>query len=175
MIRSEIKQQLTDAYSALTGHLRQMPDIQAHMAAPGKWSPAQQAEHLVKSVRPVNLAFRLPAFVLTLMFGKANRPSRSYDELVAKYKAKLASGGKASKPFVPGIPRSPQSVYRRLDNQATSLARRIDHFSEDQLDTLILPHPLLGKLTLREMLYFTIYHAHHHGQAIKSSYVTETV
>ena len=39
---------------------------------------------------------------------------------------------------------------------------RADSFSEKQLDTFILPHPLLGKLTLREMLYFTIYHAEHH-------------
>lgn len=175
MTKSEIQRQLTEAYSALTAHLRQMPDIQAHMAAQGKWSPAQQAEHLVKSVRPVNLAFMLPSFALTMIFGKANRPSRSYDELVAKYKAKLAAGGRASKPFVPGIPGNPRSVYQRLDKQATSLARRVDRFSENQLDVLILPHPLLGKLTLREMLYFTIYHAHHHGEAIKSSYVTEQV
>ncbi len=40
--------------------------------------------------------------------------------------------------------------------------KRVDSFSEAQLDALILPHPLLGKLTLREMLYFTIYHVQHH-------------
>jgi hypothetical protein len=26
----------------------------------------------------------------------------------------------------------------------------------------VLPHPLLGKLTIREMLYFTVYHGEHH-------------
>jgi hypothetical protein len=46
------------------------------------------------------------------------------------------------------------------------LARRIDRFSETQLDQLILPHPLLGKLTLREMLYFTIYHVQHHQKQL---------
>jgi len=47
-----------------------------------------------------------------------------------------------------------------------ALARRIDRFSETQLDQLILPHPLLGKLTLREMLYFTIYHVQHHQKQL---------
>ena len=32
--------------------------------------------------------------------GKPNRPSRSYDELVAKYKLKLEQGGRASGRFV---------------------------------------------------------------------------
>ena len=39
---------------------------------------------------------------------------------------------------------------------------RIDSFSEKDLDNYILPHPLLGKLTIREMLFFTIYHVQHH-------------
>jgi hypothetical protein len=34
------------------------------------------------------------------------------------------------------------------------------------LDLLILPHPLLGKLTLREMLYFTLYHVEHHEKQV---------
>jgi hypothetical protein len=33
-----------------------------------------------------------------------------------------------------------------------------------------LPHPLLGKLTLREMLYFTAYHADHHRHSIEASH-----
>jgi hypothetical protein len=41
-------------------------------------------------------------------------------------------------------------------------------FSEDDLDSIRLPHPLLGKLTVREMLYFAVYHVgHHHRQAMK--------
>jgi hypothetical protein len=32
---------------------------------------------------------------------------------------------------------------------------------------LILPHPLLGKITIREMLYFTAYHVQHHENIIK--------
>lgn len=173
MTKEEIQPLLTSAYGALIARLRQMPSVQAHMAAPGKWSPAQQAEHLVKSVRPVTLAFRIPKFLLSMIFGKANRPSRSYDELVARYRAKLEAGGKASKPFVPGIPRNLEGVYAKLGRTVDRLNRHIGRFSETDLDTLILPHPLLGKLTLREMLYFTAYHAKHHQQLIETTHPSE--
>lgn len=127
----------------------------------GKWSPAQQADHLYRSIRPVNLAFALPEFVLRLLFGRANRPSRSYDEVVEKYKRKLAEGGRASGVFLPGSP--PLSTSRsRIQHVARQLTNRVGRCSEEKLDRLLLPHPLLGKLTLREMIYFTAYHAEHH-------------
>jgi hypothetical protein len=30
-----------------------------------------------------------------------------------------------------------------------------------------LPHPLLGKLTVREMLFFTLYHQRHHVAVVE--------
>ena len=38
----------------------------------------------------------------------------------------------------------------------------IGSWREQDLDRYVLPHPLLGKLTLREMLFFTLYHNYHH-------------
>jgi hypothetical protein len=102
-----------------------------------------------------------------LIFGTANRKSRSYEELVARYHSKLKAGGRASGRFVP--PPKTDSVEKlsaNLSKVVQALARRIDRFSETQLDQLILPHPLLGKLTLREMLYFTIYHVQHHQKQL---------
>ena len=170
MTKPEIQKALIENYASFLAILRQLPDVQAHMAAPGKWSPAQQAEHLVKSVRPVTLAFTLPKFVLPWIFGRSNRPSRSYDELVSRYHTKLAAGGTASRPFVPGVPRNLAGVYRRLGRTVDRLSRRTNRFTEKELDTLILPHPLLGKLTLREMLYFTAYHATHHQRAVEATH-----
>ncbi len=170
MTAPELQRLLLDRYAAFTSHLRRMPDAQANSAQPGKWSPAQQAEHLVKSVRPVSLAFSLPGFVLQMTFGRANRPSRSYDDLISKYKGKLAAGGKSSEPFVPGVPSSPQAVYDQLDATVKTLAQKVAKVPEQRLDKLILPHPLLGKLTLREMIYFTAYHASHHLELIKTTH-----
>lgn len=173
MTRPEIQRLLLDQYTAFIHRLHDMHEVQAHMAAPGKWSPAQQADHLVKSVRPVTMAFGLPRFVIPLLFGRADRPSRSYDEVVSRYKGKLAAGGVAPSPFVPGMAKRVRVTCRRLDSTVQRLSRRAGRFSETQLDALVLPHPLMGKLTLREMLYFTAYHAQHHHEAVKSTHLSE--
>ena len=133
---------------------------------PGKWTPVQQLDHIRKSVAPVRLAFTLPKFFLRIIFGKANRPSRTYPELVMKYKAKLEAGGKSPAQFVPDITVDRSKLVVSLQNHILALGKNVDRFSELELDQLILPHPLLGKLTLREMLFFTIYHVEHHHRQV---------
>jgi len=83
---------------------------------------------------------------------------------VKEYQAALANGAKASGPYIPKtIPHKRQkALARTLNRTVVTLSRRIHQYSEPQLDRLRLPHPILGKITLREMLYFTIYHAGHH-------------
>ena len=134
-----------------------------------KWTPAQQAKHIHQSVHPVNLAFRLPNFLLNLVFGKANRPSKTYQQLIDKYKSKLAAGGKAPARFIPkAIPYlEKEKLIKQLQKDIAILCRLTLQKNETDLDTYILPHPLLGKITLREMLYFTCYHVTHHQQLVQ--------
>jgi len=98
------------------------------------------------------------------LFGKTNRPSKTYDEVVTKYKTKLAAGGKASGPFIPPTIKfeKKDELIKKYDQQKQKLISKIEKQSETDLDKYILPHPLLGKVTLREMLYFTIHHNEHH-------------
>lgn len=49
------------------------------------------------------------------------------------------------------------------------LCASLDSFTEKELDQYVLPHPLLGKLTLREMMFFTIYHVQHHEVLTKKN------
>jgi hypothetical protein len=129
-----------------------------------KWSAGQNLDHLIRAIRPLQLAYGLPKFVLTILFGRTNRPSRTYDELVTKYKAKLAAGGKASRPFIPPTINFERKneLIKKYAEQKQKLITKIEKQSETDLDKYILPHPLLGKVTLREMLYFTIHHNEHH-------------
>lgn len=141
-----------------------------YLQAPtGKWNAGQHLDHIYRAVQPVNLALSLPDFLLRILFGKANRPSKTYEGLVEKYQAKLAAGGRASGRFIP-----PQAVWEKrskltqnLEKQVNSLVLKTKRYSEEQLDLLLLPHPILGKLTLREMLYFTAYHVTHHQKALE--------
>ncbi len=169
MEKHELKRLVLLEHSNYIKSIQSLNDGQLLIASPGKWNAVQLLDHIVKSVSPVSLALSLPAFLLRLIFGTANRKSRSYEELVARYHSKLKAGGRASGRFVP--PPKTDSVEKlstNLSKVVQALSRRIDRFSETQLDQLILPHPLLGKLTLREMLYFTIYHVQHHQKQLIS-------
>ncbi len=168
METSALHQMLVTNYHRFAEYIQSLSDEQFLLERNGKWTPAQQLNHIVRSVQPVNLAFGLPAFLLRGLFGKANRASRTYPELIAKYHAKLAAGGGASGRFVPPATTLQQreKLLAELEKQVSQLTRKVAHCPESKLDALLLPHPLLGKLTLREMLYFTAYHAEHHEQAI---------
>jgi hypothetical protein len=168
MNRSEIVNTLIHNHTQFIRTLQAMPAEEAHRSLNDKWSPAQLLDHLVRSVSPVRLAFSLPSFVLKWKFGMANRPSRTYEALVEKYHAKLSAGGKASGNFIPANTVDVKLHADKLMSVVHSLCSKIGSYSEDQLDRYILPHPLLGKLTLREMLYFTVYHVEHHHAQISS-------
>lgn len=167
MNKEKLKEELLLQHTNFIESIKSMSKESQKISNNGKWSAAQKLDHIVRSVSPVKLAFSLPKFLLKLIFGKANRKSRSYDELIAKYHEKLKAGGRASARFVPP-PKidSIENLSTKLEEATHSLSTKINSFSEAQLDLLILPHPLLGKLTLREMLYFTIYHVQHHQKQL---------
>ncbi len=168
MTSSHIIGMLKGSHFEFTAMIASLSEEQFLQAEPGKWSPGQQLDHLVRSVAPLERALNLPKFIPRMLFGKANRPSRSYDEVVARYHDKLAQGGKASGKYVPAAVTVAQrdALIDKLNDLVEKLSRSLGSYREEDLDTILLPHPLLGKLTLREMLYFTIYHVQHHHQGI---------
>ena len=152
-------------------YCRNLTDEQFFAQPKDKWSVAQQVKHLITSARMSRLAYSLPRFMVRLIGGKPNRHSRSYDELVARYHTKLASGGRASGRFVPKpIPASygKDKMMAQFDQANERLVKCLEkRRTEQQLDQYLAPHPLLGKITLRELGYFTIHHTHHHLASIK--------
>jgi hypothetical protein len=126
----------------------------------------------VKSTRPVVLALALPRLMLRLRFGKPRHPSCTYAALKARYFERLAAGGSAGR-FAPS-PRvevdqaaARSRILSELDDVSRALGRSIGEWPDAALDRYQLPHPLLGDLTLREMLFFTLYHHEHHMENVK--------
>ena len=99
----DIEKQLYAAENAFSHFCSSLSDEQFFYQPEGKWSPAQQVKHLIVAANNTKLAFALPKFIVRWYAGKPNRPSRSYDELVDKYKLKLMQGGKASGRFIPKL------------------------------------------------------------------------
>ena len=109
----------------------------------------------------MNKAFLFPKFVLNWQFGKPNRASRSYDELVARYKERVGSVTVTAKAgFNPLVAAgaTKASIIEAFEKQHTIYIRRFEAWSESDLDSIILPHPALGKITLREIGFFTAMH-----------------
>lgn len=138
----------------------------------GGWSPADNVRHLTMATVPVVKALRMPRLMLRLLFGVAREPSRAEDVLRARYQDELARGAKAGR-FTPRprpLPvRLGDEQQRLIDQCAESLGRldkAIAPWSETQLDRYRLPHPVLGRVTVREMLIFTLFHFDHHRDTV---------
>ncbi|MFT6971030.1 MAG: hypothetical protein ACJAXX_001597 [Roseivirga sp.] len=169
MDKDQIFKQLSASYAQFTGSISALNADEFEYAPTGKWSAGQQLEHLIKSTSPILKGLGYPKFLISFKFGKATSASRTFDQLVEGYNDKLSSGGTASSRFVPG--EVSFDHQKKLQNQLTAIIEgiieKLDKWTEAQLDEYIFPHPLLGKLTIREMMYFTIHHADHHRNRIK--------
>ena len=168
--KPEIISALNEKVDAFNNYITPLSKEQFEATPNSKWSAGQNLDHLIRAIKPLQLAYGLPKIALRIMFGKTNRPSKTFDELVAKYKAKLAAGGRASGPFIPPFIsfEKKDELIKKYTLQKQKLIAKIERQSEKDLDVYILPHPLLGKVTLREMLYFTIHHNEHHLELLKN-------
>ncbi len=135
-----------------------------------KWSAAENIQHLIISTKRTGLAYRLPKFIVGLVAGKPNRSSRTFEEVKDRYYKKLADGGRASGVFVPKpieIKYGKQKLIDNWQDATTSFMLALSkNRTEKDLDNYLAKHPLLGRITLRELCYFTIFHTEHHLAAI---------
>jgi hypothetical protein len=168
--KRQIISALNEKVDAFNNYISPLSKEQFESTPNGKWSAGQNLDHLIRAIKPLQLAYGLPKFALLILFGKTNRPSRTFDELVTKYKTKLAAGGRASGPFIPPTINfeKKETLLKKYNDHKLKLIAKIEKQSEKDLDVYILPHPLLGKVTLREMLYFTIHHNEHHLELLKN-------
>jgi hypothetical protein len=133
------------------------------------WSASENLDHLIRSQKPIAIALKLPRLTVRAMFGSADQPSRSYEAVCEVYRAKLAEGAVASGRYIPNsqAPDDSQAaksdLLTRFSKVSADLVSAVERWTETDLDEYLLPHPLIGKLTVREMLYFTIYHNLRHA------------
>ncbi len=170
MTKTELIAKLDEEVQSLLKTLSQKDNPTFFQKQGGKWSIAENTQHLVLSAKPLNLAFTLPKFIFRILFGKPNRKSHPYEEIVKRYDRLLKDGAVATGAFVPkSIPLKgdKSELIDRFRKTYETLLNKIGSWSEEELDNYFLPHPLLGKLTVREMLCFTAHHINHHHNTIK--------
>lgn len=158
------KPELIDAFHQrhleLINYIIPLTEAQFTFKKNGKWTAGQQLSHVHLTLLPFPGVLSSKEFILE-RFGKINRPAWSYETVIANYfKTSLQSPEK----FLPGeiAPEQKQIIAEEMKRVLLVIGELLEQFTEEELDTLSLPHPLLGILSIREMFYLISYHPSHH-------------
>jgi uncharacterized damage-inducible protein DinB len=168
--KDELFTALRESNQRAAGWFQEIPAADFFKRQGEAWSPSDNLDHMIKAVKPITKALKLPKITLQAMFGKPEKPSASYEELCRMYRDAIAQGGQASGRYLPEQ-KSPiddgeeqkKNLLIEWRDASYELVSTSEKWQENDLDQYQLPHPLLGKLTIREMLYFVIYHNLRHA------------
>ncbi len=166
--REELGRSLNALLAEGTAFLTALP-LPGFFAPQGAaWSPAEHVRHLELSSRPLALALKLPRLILRLRFGRVSGPSRDFAAMREAYLGALSRGATAGR-FTPRPEPAPADLADRRAALLTGwagasveLTGALAGWQDADLDRYQLPHPVMGPLTVREILCFTVYHTSHH-------------
>ena len=166
--KQEIVAALAAEVTAVHDFFAAIPVEQFFVAPAEVWTPADNLVHLIKSIAPVAMALSMPKTALRVRFGWVSHETRPLAEVRRVYVHEaLANGGQAGGPFLPEVSGEATAVHQahileKWQDKAAELLIALEKWSDKALDSYLLPHPLLGKMTVREILFFTLYHNMHH-------------
>ena len=174
MDKESIAELLESNHQILIDVLSSQDDEKWQQGPDGKWTSGQQALHLLQSIKPLNDALSLPKFIIKYRFGKANRTERDYTTVVNRYQERLQESKgivySPSKNMKVPLLKDKNYILNRLQVENKKLQYKTRKLSDKHLDTLILPHPLMGKMPLREIIMWTAYHVEHHTKQLQENY-----
>jgi DinB superfamily len=166
----EIRAAIPAQHRRFTDYLRGLPLATFLGSLDNTWSPLQHMQHVMNSETT------LGGFIGARKFLPLQTPavSKKYNEIITIYLAALEATPIPNNPF-------PPPEYGALDAlEATrglalgeflrggdQLVNALQSYSDAELDTFQGRHPLLGMMSLREFLLFTVYHVEHHQIALE--------
>lgn len=163
MTTQQLMEYFYQNHKELADYINSLSDDQFMHTANNKWTPGQQLAHAYLTLVPISQALGSKEYIRN-KFGLIDRPTMSYEQVIETYKKGLAAGGKAPAQYLPqAIPVAQRREYTgKLLTILDAIQQQVATYTEEELDTLVLPHPFLGKLTLRELFYLMSYHPVHH-------------
>jgi hypothetical protein len=169
MNKNEIINNLNTAHLAFWDTASHLPN--ANISVNGKWSVAQNVEHINIALSRVNTYLTLPKSTIKSNFGLSERTSTSNETVIKLFKNALENGAKTMDSFIPelNLDKNIKELVSQGKDLLTALISNLQNWSEEEFEIYNCPHPVLGKFTVREILYFTIYHVQHHNETIKKN------
>jgi len=170
--KASISETLLDVVQQFAVHVNRQDEALFTARPDGKWSAGQHLDHLLKSTKLLNKGLHKPKFLYRFIFDKNIRDgSRSFDELKARYYTRLEElNGVTNPSSAPGDVTIGQKKDKLMDflSENKKLIKKMNTLSDKDLDGIVIPHPSLGKITIREMMNFMIFHTQHHLNTLKS-------
>ncbi|MGB1286326.1 MAG: DinB family protein [Aggregatilineales bacterium] len=172
--REHIADALAIVAEQISTDVSAMTDAQFNAGTEFPWSAAGYLKHLLITMKMFGRGFRMSQEQLATQFGvNDSGESKTFDELVVMYDAKMATGWQAPTPVVPVNYRMPEGIadekaclletWQTVNQQILDL---LQNWSEADLDTYQIPHQAIGVITMREMLFFNVHHNREHQQDI---------
>ncbi|MEL6251212.1 MAG: DinB family protein [Bacteroidota bacterium] len=148
-------------------------DEKFNMGPKGKWTTAQHLDHLIIVNKQLKRGLGIPKIFLRYKFGTPNRPARTYDTIVGKYKEKLAAlppdfTNPSSE--LTNLVASKGDLMQSYKKSSDAFLKKLSKWNDKDLDRYLLPHPLLGRMLVRELMLWSVYHTQHHLKNLKKNY-----
>ncbi|NVK53767.1 MAG: DinB family protein [Flavobacteriaceae bacterium] len=171
MTQEEIVHLLEEKHQFLIELLEHKLEDKWELASENKWTVGQHALHLLDAAKLLNKALSYPKFILKYKFGMANREVRTYEEVTKRYQDRLKENQERARDFnkdlkIPTIA-DRKRIIDDLNKQKKKLLAITRSWKDKKLDTLLLPHPLMGRMIVREIIMWSAYHTEHHAVILK--------
>lgn len=156
---------LKESFQLVEESLTGMDAVACLQGFDGKWNIGQQLEHLLLSNQPVLKGLHFPKDQLMARFGRLERAPHSYLTLKSFYLQTLKEKQVKAPPRFEAQLDANYSLEKSLTtwrDLAAAFQEVAAQWTEEELDTYAMMHPAIGLLSVREMLFFVIYHNAHH-------------
>lgn len=132
------------------------------------WSPAHHLDHLIRSNKRTAYALGLPRE--RLIERTPDSLTRSFSQIRSLYGLALAQGARAFGDFLPEPVGTQSEIVSTFKGTIGLLGHHATvYWTDADLNAWAMPHPALGVLSVREMLFFTLMHNQHHAQGVRAA------
>ena len=171
MTNPEIIARFNETHEAFVQYIDSLSEAEfMHSHNNEKWTAGQQMNHIGMSLGALKKGMSMPKLALKMTFGTTKEKTKSYDEVVKKYTARLEQpysiDGSKFDP-APILFSEKAAGVERFRSTSTKLVKAYNKFSDADSEKYVLPHPLIGNLSMKEFMLFDIFHVLHHHKKTK--------
>lgn len=154
---SPLLQQFADNHEAFLAGIDAFPEVDFIHSISGKWTPGQHLKHIALVLEKFRKPLPAKDYIRE-KFGPLSRAAWDEALLLTQYQK---TSRKAPENVLPGTVAyaEKEALLAEARTAISGIGADLSAYSEEELDTITLPHPLLGLLTIREWIYLLSFHA----------------